>query len=212
MSGQRDLPWDLIESVGQELTRPVGAAVYTRWVTQRDTERRGGHRLCTAQNSVARGLRANNLVPTVLSSSMGDLGGGGSSNSARLPHNLTGRVGASVGLASTLGLGASGHGGGYFSPRPPPISSHRSGGGGAGGSNSSSSSSSSRRRHVPQRGGGGGARSRAAMTSWEGRQARRQTQRLELRRIFPHLPPTPRVRSAHLTVRGDGARALPLLS
>ena len=200
MSGQRDLPWDLIESVGQEL-RSVGATVYTRWVTQRDTERRGGHRLCTAQNSVARGLRANNLAPTAMTSSIGDVGGAGSSSnsssSARLPHNLTGRVG----LASTLGVGASAHGGGYFSPRPPPISSHRSGGGGM--------SNSSRRRHVPQRGGGGGARYRAALTSWEGRQARRQAQRAELRRIFPHLPPTPRVHAQQLTVRGD---ILPLLS
>lgn len=187
----------------------MAGAVYTRWVTQRDAERRDGCRACAAQISVARGVRASNVVQTD-GKAAGLDGCNYDPGSTRQLQPRNRWAGHRVSRAAVQ-LGASAHNSGYLSPRPPPVSTHR------GSSTQQSGGTSSYRGTNSARLARRGPRASMAMTSWEGRQARRQAQREELHRVFPHLPinghanARARAEQQPLAIRGDGHSALPIL-
>jgi hypothetical protein len=190
MSGARAIPWDLIESVGQEVRRARGA-VYTRWMMQRDAEWDAANRASVPHISVVYGIRSCEMIQAGATVRVGE------SSDPRHVSSPTHRRGGRRGLGTHYNsvppapqLGASAHSSGYFSPRPPTISRHLR----SGVLPESRKATSARApRHV-----------RTSMTSWEGRIAQRQARRAELRRVFPHLADTgnPELRQA-LAIRGS---------
>jgi hypothetical protein len=204
MSGPRAVPWDLIESVGQEVRR-VRGAVYTRWMAQREAEWDAAENSAGAPHiSVVRGIRSCEMIQAGASVRGGDAF---DPRQVSSPANRRGdrRVPGTHYLhpmPPEPQLGASAHSSGYFSPRPLTISRHL------------------RPAVPPESRKATSARApqqlRTSMTSWEGRIAQRQARRAELRRIFPHLADTgtPERRQA-LAIRGtsgsDDSTRLPTL-
>ena len=190
MSGSWHVPWDLVESVGQELKR-VRGAVYTRWMAQRDADWDGGSMTGAPLTSVVRGI-----CPYEMGQACAMTQGRGVAELRQMPSPANCR-GDRVRRASLHRpvppppqLGASAHSSGYFSPRPPSIPKrtwHAL--------HSSSRKATSARAALQPR---------TSMTSWEGIIAQRQARRAELRRIFPHLADTgnPERRQA-LAIRGS---------
>lgn len=199
MSGPWAIPWDLITSVGLQLRR-VRGAVYVRWMAQQDAEWEDANR--APHIGVVRGICPYEMTQTGAAAHNGN-----AFDPRQMPQPAVcrgndcrnGSLYRPVPPAPQLG--ASVHSSGYFSPRPPAISKHI-----WQAVHPASRKAASAR--VAQQ-------LRTSMTSWEGRIARRQARRAELRRAFHHLANagTPERRQP-LAIRGtsgSGDSRLPTL-
>lgn len=206
MSGPCAIPWDLIASVGLQLRR-VRGAVYARWMAQQDAAWEGANRARAPHISVVRGICPYEMMQTGSAAHNGN-----AFDPRQMPQPAVcrgddcrnGSLYRPVPPAPQLG--ASVHSSGYFTPRPPAISKP------VRQAVRPASRKVASARAVQQL--------RTSMTSWEGRLARRQARRAELRRVFHYLenagPPnagTPMGRQP-LAVRGtsgSGGSRLPTL-
>lgn len=193
MSGSRRIPWDLIESVGQEL-KVTSSAVYMRWMAHREAESHENIRLGAPQISIVRGICLHGTAK------FGATAQGHDAFDPRRPPSQSKCRGDGCRVASfarpvplASQLGASAHSSGYFSPRPPTISQHKR----------RALQSATRRKAASAR---AAHQARTSMTSWEGRRARRQARRAELLQMFPHLQAAAPERQV-LAIQGTSGRS-----